>query len=94
MSAAENETTRETTEFEHFGRTWSVPSKVRFSHREALEKQPTNVGIVYAFLDSKQLSALREIDPDDKALDKFTDKIAEAVGLVSAGNSSPSSTSS
>jgi len=87
MSALENETTRDTATFEHFGRTWTVPSKVRFSHREKLQANPTLVGICHAFLDAKQLEALREIDPDDAELDKFTDAIAEATGLTSAGNS-------
>ena len=87
MSALENETTRETTTFEHFGRTWTVPSQVRFSHREKLQANPTLVGICHAFLDADQLEALRTIDPTDDELDKFTDAIADATGVRSAGNS-------
>lgn len=94
MSAAQNEATRETTEFEFFDRKWTVPSKVLFVEREKLEARPTNVGICHAFLDADQLAALRKINPDDDALDKFTDEIAKAVGLVNSGNSSPSSASS
>lgn len=87
MSALENETTKDEATFEHFGRTWRVPSKVRFTHREKLNANPTDVGIVYTFLDGEQIQALREIDPTDDELDKFTDAIAAATGLVSAGNS-------
>ena len=87
-----NEVTRETVEFEHFGRTWSVPAKQRLSHMEKLRegfRQTSNLDLamVYAYLDDDQLAALREVDPSEDELDRFTDAIAEAMGFKSAGNS-------
>lgn len=87
MSALENEVTRETVEFEHFGRTWAVPTKTRLSHMRRLKADPSNVGIVDAFLDGDQLATLAEIDPTDDELDAFTDKIGEAMGWKASGNS-------
>ena len=94
MSAASDEATRDTTEFEHFGRTWTVPSKARFTHMESLQRNPSDVGIVHTFLDADQVKALRDIDPDADELDAFTDAIVAALGLKNSGNSSPSSASS
>ena len=75
----------ETREFEHFGRTWHVPAKTRFSNHLALRRDPSNPGIVLAFLPADEVDALAEINPDDDELDVFTDKIVEALGMK--GNS-------
>lgn len=87
---AENEATGLTTvDFEHFGRTWTVPATLRLSHQRRLRKVGAypNVDIVDTFLDGDQIAALDEIDPSDKELDEFTDAIVEAMGLKNAGNS-------
>ena len=90
---AQAEATGETiVEFEHFGRTWHAPAKVRLSHQRSLRRDPSNVGLVDTFLPADEIEALDEIDPTDAELDKFTDDLLAAMGL--SGNSSPSSTSS
>lgn len=75
----------ETVEFEHFDRKWHVPAKTRFSHQVSLRRDPSNTGIVLTFLPQEEVDALLEIDPDDDALDAFTDAIVAALGMK--GNS-------
>lgn len=75
----------ETVEFEHFGRTWHAPAKVRLSHQRKLRRDPSNVGLVDTFLPADEIEALDEIDPTEADLDKFTDALVEALGLK--GNS-------
>lgn len=100
MSALENETTRETVEFDHFGRTWTVPAKRHLSHvkkmRDELRSGIGDVDLMIAetFLSADQFDALLEIDPDEDALDGFTSALSAAMGLGDSGNSSPSSASS
>lgn len=91
---AQAEATGDTQTVDHFGRSWTLPAKVRLSHMRRLRLDATNVGIVDAFLSPEDLAALNEIDPDEDQLDAFTDEIGKALGFVSAGNSSPSSASS
>lgn len=76
----------ETVEFKHFGKTWHAPAKSRLSHQLILRQDPTNVGIVRAYLPAAELKTLvDEHDPDDDELDKFTDDLLAAMGL--RGNS-------
>lgn len=84
---AQAEATAETVEFEFFGRTWHVPSKVRLSHHRKLQANPSNVGIVDTFLPPDEIKALDEIDPEADELDKFTDELVRVQGLKNAGNS-------
>lgn len=89
---AQNEATRETVEFTHFGRTWTVPAKQRFSHLETLRETMRATGhidlaMVHTYLDGEQVDALRGIDPDEDELGRFTDQIAIAMGFKDAGNS-------
>ena len=84
---AEAEATGDTQTVTFFDREWTLPAKVRLSHMRALRADPSNVGIVDAFLSADDLAALDEIDPDEKQLDAFTDEIGKALGFVSAGNS-------
>lgn len=84
---------RKTVSFEMFGETWTVPAKVRLSHMEKMQANPTEVGIVHALLDDGQLAALRQIDPDDVELAEFTKAAERAMGY-SKGNSSASPASS
>ena len=84
---AEAEATADTIEFEHFDRKWSVPSKSRLSHLRHLRRDPSNVGLVDAYLSPADIEALDEIDPDEDELDKFTDAMMAAMGYKNAGNS-------
>lgn len=85
-TAAQAEATgAETVEFEHFGRMWHAPAKVRLSHQRKLRKDPSNVGLVDTFLPSDEVEALDAIDPTDDELDAFTDDLLKAMGLK--GNS-------
>lgn len=87
QTPAQAEATGDTQTVEHFGRSWTLPSKVRLSHMRALRRDATNVGIVDTFLSPEDVDALNEIDPDEDQLDAFTDEIGKALGFVSAGNS-------
>ena len=75
----------ETVEFEHFGKTWHAPAKVRLSHQRALRRDPSNVGLVDTFLPADEIAALDEINPTDSELDAFTDDLLAAMGMK--GNS-------
>lgn len=77
----------ETVSVDYAGKTWTIPTKLRFSHMEALRDDPTNVGVVRALLDEKQLKAFRALDLDEDQVDEFTDKLAEAKRVGSGGNS-------
>lgn len=95
MSAVENETTAETTTFEHFGRKWTIPARRHLSHMRRLRDESRRTGFVdlllaETFLDAEQFDALCEIDPDDQALSDFGDKIGKLLGFGGSGNSSSS----
>jgi hypothetical protein len=88
---AVNEVTRETVTFEHFERTWHVPAKQHFSHvvryREGYNLYGNlDVAMCHAYLPPEEFVALMETDPELDDLDAFTDAMAEAMGLKSAGN--------
>lgn len=83
---AEAEATQDTQTVTFFDREWTLPAKVRFSHMRALRVDPSNIGIVDAFLATEDVAALEEIDPDEDQLDAFTDEIGKALGFVSSGN--------
>lgn len=84
---AEVEATRDDQSFDFFGRSWTIPAQVRLSHMRALRRDPSNVGIVDAFLGADDLAALDEIDPNETELDQFTDEIGKRLGFVVSGNS-------
>ncbi|WP_182377896.1 hypothetical protein [Nocardioides sp. WS12] len=96
MSAIENETTRETATFEHFGREWTIPAKRHLSHmrhmREEGRRSFGNIDLLLAetFLDAEQFEALCDIDPDEQALSDFGDKIGKTLGFGGSGNSGTS----
>ena len=99
-SALENETTSDTTTFEHFGREWTVPTRKHLSHikkmRDEMRSGYGTVDLLIAetFLSDEQFADLLDIDPTEADLDAFTAKISAALGLGSSGNSRPSSSSS
>jgi hypothetical protein len=82
-----------TTTFEHFGREWTVPTKRHLSHIKRMRDEmragvgDMNLLIAETFLSPEEFDALLALDPDEDRLDKFTDKIAEALGLRDSGNS-------
>lgn len=87
-----NETTRETVEFKHFGKTWTVPAKQRLSHMEKFrvvlaQCQNPDLAMVHAYLPPEQATDLIfEVDPDSDELDEFTTAMAKALGYDNAGN--------
>lgn len=89
---AEAEATRDTVEFEHFDRTWTVPSQQRYTHmrklRDAFRQEASiDLAIIDTFLDAEQLGRLAEVDPTEPEVGEFADAIAKAVGFKDAGNS-------
>ena len=99
-SPLKNEATGDTTTFDFFGRSWTVPTKRHLSHivkmRDDMRSGVGGVDLMIAetFLSPDDFAALLDIDPDEDELDAFTMCISEAMGLGNSGNSSPSSTSS
>lgn len=86
-----NEVTDTANTFDHFGKTWHVPSSLRLSHREGFANEFArtgngNVAMCRAYLSAGEMDALREIDPTDAELDAFTDSMAKALGFENAGN--------
>lgn len=100
MSALETETLHDTTSFDHFGRSWTVPTKRHLSHiRKMRDELRSGIGdldlmIVETFLSAEDFDALCKIDPDEDALGEFRDAMSTAMGLGDSGNSQPSSSSS
>lgn len=96
MSALENETTRETTTFEHFDREWSVPTKINLAHRVQMRDEGRRGWASYelilaeALLGAEQFAELVAIAPDDEAMSEFADLVAKAVGFGGRGNSATS----
>lgn len=93
-SALENETTGTANKVEHFGRSWTLPSKLglqeerrlnaimaaQFVHNEA-------AAIAEAYLSSEDFEALLEINPTRPEQSDFANAIVAAMGFDSAGNS-------
>lgn len=100
MSDLETETQHETTTFEHFDRTWTVPTRRHVSHIKRMRDEMRdgafdyNLLVAETFLPPDELDELFTIDPDEDAFNDFVTKIAKALGVGSKGNSSPSSSSS
>lgn len=96
----EAETRFETTAFDHFGRSWTVPTKRHLSHIKAMTDAlrtgvvDYNVLTAEVMLGPAQFLDLLAVDPDEEQLNAFVSQIAKAMGLGNSGNSAPSSTSS
>lgn len=96
----ETETLYETTTFKHFDREWSVPTKRHLTHIKKMRDDlrsgfsDYNVLVAETMLGQEQFLALLELDPDEDELNTFVGEIAKAMGIGTAGNSRPSSTSS
>lgn len=88
----QTETTHETTTFDHFGRSWTVPTRRHLSHLKKMRDElrrgtDPNVMICEVFLPSKEFDELLKIDPTDDQLEEFTDLISAELGLKESGNS-------
>ena len=89
----EAETRWETTTFDHFDRTWTVPTKRHLSHLKKLQAgvnlPGADMDVVAAevMLGPDQFAQLLEIDPSEPELSEFVGKIAKAMGLGKQGNS-------
>jgi hypothetical protein len=100
MSALENETTSDTATFEHFGKTWTVPTKKHHRHiRQVKEIARAEGGldaddIAKVYLSPEQYAELVDLDVASDDLDAFATAIAKALGLGDSGNSQPSSATS
>lgn len=96
----ESETQHDTTTFDCFGRSWTIPTKRHLSHikamRDEVRRGVNNYDLLAAevMLDEKQFLELCDIDPDEDQLAEFATALAKAMGVQSSGNSGPSSTSS
>lgn len=96
MSALENETTVETTTFEHFDREWAIPTQRHLSHIKRLRDEGRrgwasgDLVLVETFLGEKQFDDLLVIDPTEVELAEFANEIATRLGFGSSGNSSSS----
>ena len=99
-SALEAEVSGDTATFNHFGRDWTVPTARHHRHIIETKRIIRAEGFVDAddvariYLSDDEYDALVELDLSSDDLDGFASKIAEAMGLGSSGNSSPSSASS
>lgn len=99
-SPLEAETSHETTTFDHFDLTWTVPTKRHLSHIKRMTDEirtgiyDYNTLVAETMLSADDFAALMEIDPDEVQLDAFIADLVKAMGLGSSGNSKPSSASS
>ena len=96
MSALKNETTADTTTFEHFGREWTIPTKRHLSHLTRMRDEgrrgwaSPDLILAETFLGEKQFADLVKIDPDDEALSEFAEEIGSRLGFGGSGNSQSS----
>ena len=99
-SPLETETNADTTTFDHFGRSWTVPTRRHHQHIRETKRIVREEGVVDAddiariYLTDEQYDALLELNVGEEELTGFATKIAECLGMGGSGNSSPSSTSS
>lgn len=92
MSALEDQTTSETTTFEHFGREWTIPAKRHLSHLRQLRDEgrkgwaSPDLILIETFLDEAQLDDLLDLDPDEEQMSEFGNEIAKRLGFGTSGN--------
>lgn len=83
-----------TASFELLGRTWTVPTKQRLSHKLAMREAVSgrwvdyDIAICEVLLGPEQFAQLVEIDPDEDQIEELSNAIAEAMGVGDSGNSS------
>ena len=99
-SGLEAETQFETIDFDHFGQTWTVPTKRHLSHITRMRNEArlgyasSTVIAAETMLGDEQFGRLLAVNPDEDQLDEFVEHMAKVMGLGGSGNSKPSSTSS
>lgn len=99
-SSLDAEVSADVNTFEHFGREWSVPNKRHHSHIRRHKEIARREGMVDAddiasiYLSADQYDDLCGLDPTESDLYEFAAKVAQALGMGSQGNSTPSSASS
>jgi len=102
MSALEHEATDTPITFEHFGKTWTLPSSLRAKDYQRFNRvvaaqtlRHMDLALAEAFLSREEFAVLvDEVNPDDQGLDEFGTKVSKALGFQGSGNSEPSSASS
>jgi hypothetical protein len=83
----------DTTTFEHFGRTWTVPTKRHHKHLVQVKQIARREGSVDAddialvYLSDEEYDTLLELDVTYDELGGFANAIAKAMGVGDAGNS-------
>lgn len=93
MSALENEVTGDSTTFDHFGRSWTVPTRRHLRHLRRLQAGMNSNLASYAglvaevFLSEEDYDALCVLDPTEDDLKEFSNKIADSLGIRTLGNS-------
>jgi hypothetical protein len=93
-SPAQHEATDTPTTIEHFGRTWVLPSSVRFQDHQRLNANAAkqlvrdyDIVLAETFLSPADFEALGEMNPTLDELDEFGNKISRALGFQGSGNS-------
>jgi hypothetical protein len=90
---ADSSMQNDTATFDHFGTTWTVPTRRRLSHlvqmRDKMNARygDANIAVAEVFLGPEQFARLLEIDPDEPQLDAFVDQIGKTLKLGDSGNS-------
>lgn len=89
----EAETRFETTTFEYFGRTWTIPTKRHLTHLVRMRDEArrgwadANMIVAETMLGEKQFAELLELNPTEPDFDAFSEQIAKTLGVGSQGNS-------
>lgn len=92
-SPLENETTSDVTTFDHFGRSWTVPTQRHHKHIRETKKILREEGsldaddIAAIYLPADEYEALLEMDLPMGELDSFANEIAKHLGFGGSGNS-------
>jgi hypothetical protein len=96
----ETETAGDTTTFDHFGRSWTIPVRRHHSHVKQVKAILRSEGYLDAddiaeiYLSPEEYDDLVEMDVSEAELSEFATALSKALGLGSSGNSAPSSPSS
>jgi hypothetical protein len=100
MSDLDTETNAETATFDHFGQSWTVPTKKHHRHireAKAIQRREGYLDaddIAQIYLEGDGYERLCDLDVSSAELTDFANAIADAMGIGDSGNSEPSSASS
>lgn len=96
----ETETAGDTTTFDHFDKTWTIPVRRHHRHVKQIKAILRSEGYLDAddiasiYLSPEQYDDLVALDVDEAKLTEFSTALSKALGLGDSGNSAPSSLSS